>query len=100
MQIQTSTPIPDPSGGASYDRYLVTLAVSPIVDGANIRGAVSMRLTPFRTAEDGTVEPLEGGDVALVFGNVFDAAQNDPNLGQSLTAILGAIQGYVTARGI
>jgi hypothetical protein len=100
MQIQATTPIPDPNGGAPYDRYLVTLAVSPIVDGANIRGAVSMRLTPFRTAEDGTVENLEGGDIPLVFGNVFDAAQSDPSLGQALATILGAIQGYVAARGL
>lgn len=97
MAIITSNPIPDPEG--DYDKLGINLAVSPMWRDDSIGCSVAMRLTPFRV-RDGLVEKLDDQARAVVYGDAFADAQNDPALAACVQAIEAALQAFVTAKGV
>ena len=96
MAIITNNPVPDPDG--DYGMLGVNLAISPQWREDSIGCSVAMRLTPFRV-RDGLVERLDEDARAVVYGDAFADAQNDPVLAACVQAIQDALQAFVTAKG-
>jgi hypothetical protein len=96
----TITPraIPEPS--TAYDKTLISLAISPIIQGDHIEAAMSMRCVPYRVLSDGTIESREDMAQTINSGAVFAEAQTDTALAQAAAAIWDALQGYLSAKGI
>ena len=97
MAIVTTNPLPDPEG--DYDRLAVNLAVSPLWREDSIGCSVAMRLTPFRV-RDGIVERRDDAARAVVFGDAFAAAADDPDLAACVQAIEAALAAFVLAKGV
>lgn len=104
MPITTANPIT--RDGKTYDKFAITLAVSPGLDGTSMQARVVLSLQPYHEAEDGAMSvPMADGapDRAVVknviFGDAYAAAAGDPDLAQALNTILTAIGGYVAAKG-
>lgn len=97
MAIVTRNPIPDAEG--DYNMLGINLAVSPMWREDSIGCSVAMRLTPFRV-NDGKVEKLDDQARAVVYGDAFAEAVNDPALAECVQAIEAALQAFVTAKGL
>jgi hypothetical protein len=97
MAITTLNPVPD--AGGDYDKLGINLAISPLWREDGIGCSVAMRLTPFRV-KDGLVEKLDDQARAVVYGDAFAEAQNDPDLAVCVQAIQDALQAFVTAKGV
>jgi len=86
--------------GETYPYYGINLAISPMWKGNDIGGSVAMRLTPYRTLPDGTVENLPDDAKAVVYMDVFTEMQNDPDLANVVQSIMGAIQQFIVDKNI
>lgn len=102
MPIITSRPIPDPEGGADYDRLAPTLAMAPRFNGCiGMSGmSVAVRLTPYRESEDGLLQPLESGTQAVVYGDAMEAAKSDRALARCILKIEAALQEFINAKNL
>lgn len=97
--ITTSHPVPDPEGGADYNRLAVTLAMSPRIEGARLGMSVAVRLTPYREDENG-LQTLEAATQAVVYGDAMEAAKTDRVLLRCILKIENALQEFVDAKGL
>jgi len=97
MAIATANPVSDPDG--DYGMLGVNLAISPMWKPDSIGCSVAMRLTPFRV-RDGAVERLDDQARAVVYGDAFAAAADDPDLLACVQAIQDALQAFVTAKEV
>ena len=82
-----------------YDKSLVSLAISPIVQGGDIEAAMSMRCVPYRVI-DGAIESREDLAVTINSGAVFAESAQDPALAAAAQTIWTAIQTYLSTKGI
>jgi hypothetical protein len=96
----TITPRAIPEPKTAYDKTLISLAISPIIQDNAIEAAMSMRLVPYRVLSDGSIESREDMAETINSGAVFAEAATDPALAQAAAAIWDALQGYLTAKGI
>lgn len=94
------TPRAIPDGELPYDKTLINLAISPIVQEGDIEAAMNLTCTPYRVLSDGTVESRPDLAFSFLSGAVFAKAQDDPALATAASAIWSAIQGYLTAKGV
>lgn len=79
--------------GKTYDKYLVNLSISPY-DAPN-GASVAMRLTPYRTLEDDTIETQPNHVKAVSLLDVFAVAQNDPHFEKAIAGIMSTIQEFI-----
>lgn len=100
LQISTTNPIPDPEGGKDFDKFAVTMAISPLIAETSLEAAIAVRLTPLRINEDGTIDTLPDQDISVLFGQAFAAAQSDPALAEAMLTILQALQQFIIAKGL
>lgn len=91
-------PIVEPT--IPYDRYLVNLSISPIVQETDVEAAMSLTLTPYRVLSDGSIDVNAEGRISDNNGACFASAATDPVMAQAAGAIFAAIQGYITGRGL
>jgi hypothetical protein len=82
-----------------YSATLISLAISPIVQGDHIEAAMSMRCVPYRVI-DGVVESREDLAVTINSGAVFAEAETNPALAKALPRIWDALQDFLTESGI
>lgn len=94
------TPRPIPDGELPYDKTLINLAISPIIEGNDIEASMVLTGTPYRVLSDGTIESRPDQSFSFMSGAVFAEAQTDSALAQAASAIWAAIQGYLTAKGV
>lgn len=95
--LQTNQPVT--RDGKVFSNYGINLAVSPRWEPNRVGASVAVRLTPYRE-EGGVVERLDDEARAVVFGDAFVDAQNDPALAQCVATILGALQTFIDAKGL
>lgn len=91
-------PVAEPS--KAYDKTLVSLAISPIVQGSEIEAAMSMRCVPYRVLADDSIESREDLAVVINSGAVFAESAQDPALAAAAQAIWDALQTYLIAKGV
>lgn len=84
----------------AYDKALISLSISPIIQGNDIEAAMSMRCVPYRVLADGSICKAEDMAVTINSGAVFAESTQDPALAAAAAAIWDALQGYLTAKGI
>lgn len=96
----TITPRPLVEPNNPYDKTLINLAISPLVQGDSIEGAMSLRLTPYRVLSDGRIDVAESLAESISSGAVFAEAATDPALAKAVTAIWTALQTYLEDKGI
>lgn len=84
----------------AYDKTLISLAISPIIQGNDIEAAMSMRCVPYRVLSDSSIESREDLAVTINSGAVFAEAQQDPALAAAAAVIWDALQTYLSAKGI
>lgn len=96
----TITPRPVAEPETAYDKTLISLAISPIIQGNDIEAAMSMRCVPYRVLSDGSIDKNEELAVTINSGAVFTEAQQDPALAAAAEAIWNALQTYLSAKGI
>jgi len=83
-----------------YDKLAISLAVSPIFQANKIAAAVAMSCTPFRQLPDGTLEKLDSAMRTVAIADAFKDSENDPVLAECVNKIFGALQEYISAKGI
>jgi len=98
MALQPSSPII--VNGKSYDKVALSMAVSPVWQGANVTASVSMVFTPYRYDDFGNVDKLDGHDKCVVIANIDSEVMSDMDLAQSMYIFMQSIQVYVNAKGI
>ena len=98
MAIITSKP--ELANGVEYPYLGVNLAISPVWQESNIGASVAIVFTPFRVTDSGAVERLPGKERPCIYGDAYMAALTDPALAQAVETILGAIQQFVTDKGL
>lgn len=96
--IITPRPVAEPE--TAYDKTLISLAISPIIQGNDIEAVMSMRCVPYRVLSDGSIDKNEDLAVTINSGAVFTEAQQDPALAAAAQAIWDALQTYLSAKGI
>lgn len=96
--IITPRPVAEPE--IAYDKTLISLAISPIIQGNDIEAAMSMRCVPYRVLTDGSIESRDDLAVTINSGAVFTEAQQDPALAAAAAAIWDALQTYLVQKGI
>lgn len=79
--------------GETYDKYLVNLSISPF-DAPN-GASVALRLTPYRTLEDDTIETQPDHSKAVSLLDVFAVAQDDPHFEKAIAGIMSTIQEFI-----
>lgn len=98
MPLQASTPIEHE--GNVYPYYALHLSLSPLWQGNKLGGSVAMRLVPYREKVEGGYESVPELAKAVVFLDVFPEAANDPQTAAAVNGIMGAIQQYITDKGL
>jgi hypothetical protein len=83
-----------------YDKSLVYLNISPIVQGAEIEAAMNLRVVPYRILPDGMVDVAEAMAYNESVGQAFAQSATDPALAAAAGVIFSAIQAFLTARGV
>lgn len=97
MAIRTTTPIE--KDGRIYDRLAINMAFSPMWREDGVGCSVAMRLVPYcKDAE--RFDRLEDQAQAVVFGDVVQEAQSDPDVLACALALEAALQAFVTAKGL
>ncbi len=90
--------IPDPT--IAYDKALINLGISPLVNNNNVTATASILITPYRVLEDGTLDVRNDMAFPISYPDVFTAALTDSDLATALTTIETAIQVFLTAKGV
>lgn len=83
-----------------YDKALVSLAISPIVNGSAVEAALSLRVVPYRVLPDDTIDTNEALAYNEAIGNVFERSRSDPALAAAAGVVFDAVQQFLTARGV
>jgi hypothetical protein len=96
MALQSTKPVI--KDGVEYPTFLVNLAISPFVHPTEVGGSVAMRLTPYRTLEDGSIEQLDDAAIPVVFMDVFK--ESDPSILKAAQTIMTAIQDFITEKNL
>lgn len=86
--------------GETYPYLGINLAISPAWKGNDVGGSVAMRLTPYRIDNNGEIQKLDDDAKAVVYLDVFIDMQNDPQLANVVTGIMGAIQQFIIDKGL
>lgn len=82
-----------------FDKALIYLAISPIIQGGDIEGALSVRVVPYRKINN-KIETREDKAISINSGSVFADSAVDPVLAQAVTTISTALQTYLAAKGL
>jgi hypothetical protein len=100
MAITTNNTITIEHPEIPYDKYLVYMSVSPIVNYENtdVEAALSLRLVPYRILPNGQIDKNEAAAYNESCGNVFEKSQEDAVLGQAAMALMSLIQDFVDGR--
>lgn len=96
----TITPKAEQHPDIPYDKALVSLAISPIVQGTNVEAAMALRVVPYRELPDGTIDTNEALAYNEAIGNVFERSRSDPALAAAAGVVFDAVQQFLTARGV
>ena len=96
----TITPREIKDGEIPYDKTLINLAISPIIQESDIKAAMNLTCTPYRVLIDGTIESRPDLAMSFLSGDVFAEAVTDPALATAAATIWTAIHGYLTAKGV
>ena len=99
MPILTSTPKAITHPEIPYDRLGVTLAISPIWKPNDVEAAVSITATPYRVLPDGSIDKLEKAAWGYNNGQVFADSLSDPVLAEAASALMTAVQNFLSAKG-
>ena len=95
--ITTNHPIE--KDGRTYGYFGINLATSPMWRESDVGCSVAMRLTPY--AEDASgVDRLDDDAKAVVYGDAFTEAQNDPDLAECVSSIMSALQKFINAKNL
>jgi hypothetical protein len=86
--------------GNEYPYFGINLSISSLWQPTDVGGSVALRLIPYRTLEDGTIEKLDDQPKSAVYFDVFQEAQNDPALAEIVTTIMGALQQFITDKNL
>lgn len=99
MAITSTNPTTIPHPEIPYDKYLVYLSMSPIIQGSEIEGAMNLTLKRYRVLPSGAIDVNDSLTVMEAVGDCYARAQTDPVLAAAMGAILPAIQQFITDRG-
>ena len=97
MPITTPNPAVDEQDN-EYPNVLISLAISGQPVGDNVKASVALKCVPYRI-EDGEIiqHPSKR---TFVTQDAFAQATSDPALAEAVTVIMGAVQGFVTAKNL
>lgn len=98
--LRFTLPTPFVHEGVSYPYCGVQLVTNPSFGATSVGAQVVLSLTPYRVAEDDTIQvaPDGAGRRSFVFGDAYAQAQSDPTLAAALVTISQAIQAFIAAR--
>lgn len=87
--------------GHTYPYLMVNLAISPLVRDV-IGGSVALKLTPYRELpNNGGFETLEEEAQSVVYLDVFENIDaGDVHLEAAVSGIMGALQQFITNKGL
>lgn len=111
MAITTNNPLV--IGDKTFENLAISLSFSPLWSAESVGCSVALQATPYRYNEQGQVEkpmqigedgPIPGSEYnfarSAVYLNVFETAQEDPDLAEAAQSISDALQKLVTAKGL
>lgn len=84
--------------GVEYPYFLVNLSISPY-DAPN-GASVALRLTPYRTLEEGGIEQLQDSAKAVSLLDVFEIAQNDAAFEKAVQGIMNTLQEFINDKNL
>lgn len=84
--------------GKEYPYFLVNLAISPY-DAPN-GASVALRLTPYRTLEEGGIEQLQDSVKAVSLLDVFKVAESDPAFEKAVEGIMNTLQEFINDKNL
>jgi hypothetical protein len=98
--LQFVLPTPFVHEDVEYPFCGVQLVTNPAFNETSVGAQVVLALTPYRVAEDNTIQvaPDGAGRRSFVFGDAYAQAQSDPTLAAALVAISQALQTFISAR--
>lgn len=97
MPISTANPATDEQGN-EYPHVLISLAVSGRPQGGNVAASVAMTAQPYRIV-DGEIVTC-GPPRKFRTGDAFTEAASDAALAAAVQTIMGAVQQFVTDKGL
>lgn len=100
MPITSTAPIPVDEPTNEYDLFLIDLQVSPQILGNSVEGIASLKLIPYRVLGDGTLDIRYDKPKTISHQQLFAAAAGDAALAAFVTSVLGAVQTFVSAKGL
>lgn len=80
----------------TFDKTLISLAISPVIVDNHVDAAMSMRCVPYRVLPDDTIDAAENMAQTINVGAVFEQAKSDPALAKAASRIWDALQDYLT----
>lgn len=98
ITIQNAVTLPFPE--IPYDKVMINLSCSPVVNGTELEASISILLTPYRVLPDGTIDSRPDKAIGQSFGRAFEASASDPILGEAITTILTALQIFIVKKGL
>ena len=99
MPILTSAPKAITHPEIPYDRLGVSLAISPIWKPNDVEAAVSITAVPYRVLPDGSIDKMDAAAWSYNNGQVFADSLSDPALAEAASALMTAVQTFLSAKG-
>lgn len=99
MALLTSSPIETAHPEIPYDKLGVSLSISPIWKPTDVEAAVAIRAVPYRVLPNGAIDKSEDRAWSWATGSAFEDSISDPALAEASTALMTAIQNFLTAKG-
>lgn len=83
-----------------FGKLGVHLSIAPIWKTNDVSGTCSIRVIPYRTLPDGTVERRE--DLARMYSvaDIFEESVTDPAFSAAMQKVWAGIQDYIVAKGL
>jgi hypothetical protein len=99
MPLQFKNPVQ--ANGKTYPYVALNLSISPLINSDYVGGSVSMRMTPYLIAIDGSIELYNEGAKDLLYMDVFKVIDSgDLILGEAVEGIMTSIQKFIFDKNI